>query len=329
MKRVLFFALLTGCPSERAALPDSTIVPADAAAGEVLPDRQVNNVIVGQTLTFWSHGQFICSLEFGCPTGPTITAFHSPLKAVSTWVDGGVGTWQIAGSEAELFYVNGTDNQAMYLQRIGGAGTAALSIPRPNLMGPAVDDASVYWAEGNESQVGYAIRRASRGGDGTDAATLAMSSWGTERLTYADGHLWWIELGTSWLTRVPVTGGTPQRVLDNVIAMTASDDVVYVGRSTYDGTGGYWLTEIGRLSADVPYSVVASHVPAGGAPRYLVADSDLVFWSTWDGNLYFAPQAGGGVGTIAADDKAGFAFAVLPDRFLVEFSRYGFRTITR
>ena len=145
MKRALLLALLAGCPAERPATPDGAVPTPDAEEEEPLPDRRVNNVIVGQTLTYWSHGEFICSLEFGCPSGPTITAFHAPLAKVSTWVDGGVGTWQITGSETELFYVNGDNSQEMYLKRLGGAGSAALSIPRPNLMGPTLDDTSVYW----------------------------------------------------------------------------------------------------------------------------------------------------------------------------------------
>jgi len=64
-------------------------------------------------------------------------------------------------------------------------------------------------------------------------------------------------------------------------------------------------------------------------PRCLVPDGDLIFWSTWDGNVYFASTSGGSVGTIAADDKAGYVFAVLPDKLLVEFNRYGFRAIPR
>jgi hypothetical protein len=60
-----------------------------------------------------------------------------------------------------------------------------------------------------------------------------------------------------------------------------------------------------------------------------VADGDLICWNLRDDNLYFAPITGGSTGSLAVDDKAGFAFAVLPDRFLVELTRNGFRTVPR
>ena len=331
MKRALLL-LLAACPGERSAQPDArggspdAVVDASQVGG--LPDRRVNNVIVGETLTLWSHGEFICSLEFGCPQGPTVTGFHAPLNSVSTWVDGGVGTWQIAGTETELFLVNGESDQEMYLRRIGGVGHAALSIPRPYLMGPAVDDSFVYWAEGTIGFAGHELRRAARDGDGSDATTIASLDHGTEHLTYAAGYLWWTEFPNPQLTRVPVTGGTPERVLGFVTFVTAASDGVYVGRSLFAG-GGVWDAEIGHVSTDGSYQPIARQPATDRAPRYIVADGEQIFWSLGDGSLYFAPIAGGSVGSIAVDDKAGFAFAVLPDRFLVELTRNGFRTVAR
>ena len=161
-----------------------------------------------------------------------------------------------------------------------------------------------------------------------DRALSQLSMLLTEHLTYAAGYLWWIELQNFWLTRVPVTGGTPERILASVSTLGISNDAVYVGRSISAG-GGQWTAEIGRVNADGSYRVIASHPSNDAAPRYIVPHASLVFWSLGDGSLYFAPETGGSVGTVAVADKAGYAFAVLPDRFLVEFNRYGFRTVPR
>jgi hypothetical protein len=321
--RAFVIVLLGGCAGERNSSPDALPQAPDADTDAALPDRAVNDVIVGATRVLWSHGQFSCSLEFGCGSGPTVTGFSQTHLTVFPWVDGGVGTWQIAGTPDELFYLYGETHEDMYVRRRSGDGDTALSIPRPWLMGPAVDDLYVYWAEGRRYGPGFTIRRSSRSGDGSDAALVAETELGTERLTLAGGYVWWIELNQYWLMRVPKTGGTPERVLSGVTALTGNRDSVYVGRI------GNGTAEVGRVDDDGSYNVIASRSSSNLRVSYIVADEDLIHWSEWDGDVYFAPIAGGSVGSVAAADKHGHVFAVMPDRYLVEFRRDGFRSVPR
>ena len=290
-----------------------------------LPERLVNNVIVGEQFIFWSHGDFSCPIELGCYPGPTISGFSEAQNRTFTVVDGGVGTRQIAGTEDELFYLYGQDTEHMYLMRLGGAASAALSIPRPRLRGPTVDDEYVYWAEGDLSGFELLIRRATRAGDGLDATTVATSPSELEHLTYSAGYLWWIGIPSS-LNRVPVTGGTPERVLEQVTALAATTDGVYVGR--WSGTGIDAVIEVGRVDTAGTYEVVASQPTPDTRVFYIVPEGDSLFWSATDGKLYVAPVTGGSVDSIATLSQ-GYVFAVLPDRYLVDFTRSGFRTIPR
>lgn len=324
--RLFVIVALVGCSLPDRELPDAA--PTDAVP-ERRPERQVNRVIAGENAIIWSHGQFVCSLEYGCPTeGPGLTYARPQVDQTWTWIDGGVGARTIVGTESELFLVTGPNYDQMYLRRLGGAGDLNMSIPRPLTVGPAIDATHVYWGDAVEPAGGYTIRRASRTGDGTDVVPVVTSepAMGMEHLTYAAGHLWWIDTSQS-VVRVPIAGGTIERLPVEAATITSIDDVIYVGtaRSNGDGT---WTEEVGRFASNADYETLAQRQTAGNVPRYIERAGTETFWSVGDGNIYRAPD-GEPVSTIDVGDQAGHVFAVLPDRYLVEFNSAGFRSVPR
>ncbi len=324
--RLFVILALVGCSVPARELPDAP--PTTDAVPELAPDRQVNRVIVGEQRVIWSHGEFLCSLEFGCPTvGPGLTYAQRELNKAWTWIDGGVGARTIVGTESELFLVTGADYGQMYLRRLGGSGDSNMSIPRPMTVGPAIDATHVYWGDAAEPFRGYTIRRASRTGDGTDAVPVVTSepALGMDQLTYAAGHLWWIDAQS--VVRVPIGGGTIERLPVYAGTITSIDDVIYVGTAHSNGDGT-WTEEVGRFALNASYEVLAQRQTTGSLPRYIVRANGETYWSVGDGSLYHAPD-GGPVSAVDVGDQAGYVFAVLPGEYLVGFNRTGFRSVPR
>lgn len=331
--RAAILLAVVGC-STHGATPDAAPpdAPADAAIADPY-DRTVNQVLVTEDFIFWSHGRFACSLEDPCVLeGPAVTSWWSGTGHASPRYTGGVGARSIVGTADERFFVTGLDFESMYLVRDRGV-PFAFSVPRALTIGPAIDATHVYWADTTVSFGGYTLRRATRDGDGTDATVLAtdVPMDGTPDLLHASGYIWW--LGSGGVQRVPVTGGAPTTVAPELqhypSRITAHGDDVYVVSSPSNSLPGT-ATEIGHIALDGTYTrIVEVQQPLNFWPRFLVATADAVYWSRRDGNVYRAPIAGGEVETIVANDQAGYAFAVLPDKILVEFTSEGFREIAR
>lgn len=331
MRTALVIAVV-GCSTPSAA-PDAA--PPDVAA-DAHPDpydRTVNQVLLADDFIFWSHGRFGCPLEDPCIfDGPAVTAWWRGSGNASPRYSGGVGARGLVGTSDERFFVTGLELETMYLVRDRGAPTA-LSVPRPYTIGPAIDATHVYWADATDPAAGYTIRRATRAGDGSDAIVLAtgVRPGGLDALVYAAGYVWWN--GGVGVYRVPVTGGVPESVApalatSHVHVLTARGDDVYVA-SSVNGPVVAEVTSLGRIDATGAYTLLAEHAPRTIWTRFLVAADDALYWSTRDGNIYRAPLAGGAVETIPVDDRVGYAFAVLPDQLLVEFTADGFRAIPR
>lgn len=328
MRTALLLAAATGCAGPSGAHPDAAPdAPLDAAIEPY--ERTVNAVLVAGEDVFWSHGRFACALEYPCPLeGASVTTWRRSSNRATVRYEGGIGARSIVGDATERFFVTGLDLESTYVVRDRGI-PIGLSIPRPKTIGPALDATHVYWADRAIDQADYTLRRATRDGDGSDASVVAADvpmDGDSSDFVVASGHVWWLALGK--LRRVPVTGGPVADVapaLAGPRVLAAAGDAVYVASRT-QATG----VEIGRVDADGAYTVLAQHVtPDAHVPRFLVATDDALYWSLRDGNIYRAPLAGGTVETIAAGDRLGHAFAVLPDQILVELTGDSFRAIPR
>lgn len=330
MRSMLLLALCA-CGQPASALPADALAPGDGPEDAALAEREVRKVLVGDHAIIWTHGTFpACPADFGCVvTGPAVTVWDRTHDRLAGNYEGGVGSLGLAGAETAYFVVAGPDFDHMYLSRMGGDPVVNLSLPRALTTGPAVDARYVYWADSVDYRVAaYTIRRALRDGDGTDATevvTLPVQPQ-PQQLTYAAGYLWWVS-SLDKLQRVPASGGAIEDLPTSVQTLAAFDDVVYAGRSISNGDGT-WTSEVGRFRTDGSFERLAVQSLAG-FPRYLVQADHSLYWSVEDGNVYRVDLTGGAIETIAAHDRMGYAFAVLPDRLLVEFTRSGFRSVPR
>jgi hypothetical protein len=330
--RSLAIVALVGCSApERDTAAVDAPPPVDAP-GEQLLERRVHQVLVGENTIIWTHGDFPpCSLEFGCSTrGPSLTYWNRNSGMIANRAENGTGSIAIAGSEQAFFIVTGLDYDQMYLRRVEGIDGVAMSVPRALTIGPALDSTYVYWGESRgTTEGGYTLYRATRTGDGGDRSVVATTeSYGPPaQLTYAAGFLWWLEPGTSRVTRVPVAGGAIEQP-GYAHTIAAFDDVVYAGRARSNGDGTY-TSEVGRLDAAGAFEVIAQQTTNGASPRFIVKANEELYWSNNDGNVYRTDVAGGPIETIDARDDAGYVFAVFPNEILVRFTRSGFNSIPR
>jgi len=333
MRAVLAAVALVGCSGS--AHP----VAPDASAPDAAPPYEfrhtTTDVLVTAMDVHWSAGDFVCGLE-ACPAetpAPVLSfADRQPPTAFVAYEQeiAAVGPRQLAGDNGQLFYIEGTDLGSTFVKRYSGpTGNVALSIPRRLDIGPAVDASNVYWAETLDG-TSYAIRRASRNGDGTDATvvvpTIAVNDATRARLLQAGQQLWWIGTDGS-LMRVPVTGGTPMPAIDHADTIAAAGDVVLVSRLVGLGTSQPHR-EIGTITSGTYQPLLT--LDANNPPRFLTAAENAVWWSNGDGNIYSVPLAGGAVTTAAAQMADGpQVFAVLPDRFLVDLTADSLRSVMR
>jgi hypothetical protein len=311
---------------------------ANQAAADAPPyefEHRTTDVLVTPLSVHWSQGDFVCGLE-SCPaeTSGGVLSFtqRTDVTAYTPYeLDvAEVGSRQLAGDDQQLFYTVGTALDSMFIKRCDSGDCTALSIPRRLDIGPAVDAINVYWADTLDG-TSYTIRRASRGGDGTDATvvvpTIGVNDATRDRLLQASQQLWWI--GTSGsLMHVSVTGGTPASAVDHVDTIAAAGDLVLVSRLTGFGTAQPYA-EIGTVDVSGTYQALVTLDP-NNAPRFLSSAENTVWWSTGDGNIYSAPLAGGVVTPHAVQMADGpQVFAVLPDRFLVDLTAHGLRSVMR
>ena len=300
--------------------------PSDAQPEYVPP---ITDVLVTASAIWWTYGTEACSLEFGCIYGVS-TLSYQEVPEGGIWVTdrSPAGAMAIAGDEDGVFIVTGTSHEERYLKRVD---SAALSIPRPWTQGPAIDETHVYWAEQPTLYGAFALRKASRTGNGTDAVTIAsgFETFIVRLVTFGD-HVWGFDrLGR--LFRVPKTGGAVEDVSTDVISINVGLSGLYVGRlnSSFNAPS----SEIGRLDTNAAYTKVLD-VDVDKAPQFLVADDRDIFWSGAGANalesiIYRAPVAGGPAETVATQHHRGYAFGLTPDRVLFDFTPEGYQVRPR
>ena len=328
---VIAMMLVAGCGDDmhRGAAVDAAADAVDAApapdVGPLPQTRQATAVILGATRVMWSMGPQACPIfhEGGpCPVpGPTVLTGDLASGATTTHLETLNGT-AIAGDETEVFYLDHDGSTGTFLARLrlddSQAVPAALSIPRADVTGPAVDATDVYWAEGDGT--GFEIRRASREGDGSDAQTIATTSLRPNGMIVLGGYVIWGSL------RVPVTGGTPETftTATDLSAIAVGPDAMYVEQYL----AGNAQVRIASLSVDGVLTPLTPDLPQYRGPLAAALDGDTLFWRANDNNLYELPTTGG----MPAVAVAGFpdgTFAVTAGAYLYDFTTLGFQTMPR
>jgi hypothetical protein len=334
---VVAMMLVAACGDDmhRGAAADAAADAVDAVDAAPAPDvgplpqtRQASAVIVGATQVVWSMGQEDCPIFHeggGCPVpGPSVLTGDLATGATTAHLETVNGT-QMAGDATEVFYLDSDGPAGTFLARLRldepYRMPTALSIPRLDVAGPAVDATDVYWAEGNGPGAGFSIRRASREGDGSDAQTIATTPLRPVGMFVLGGYVIWGSL------RVPVTGGTPATFTTetNLTLLAVGPDAMYVEQYLPDTM----MVQIGSLSVDGVLTPLTPEFSQYSAVRGAVLDGDTLFWRVFnDNNLYELPLTGG----MPAVAVAGFPdgpFAVSSNAYLYNFTTLGFQTMPR
>jgi hypothetical protein len=312
----------------RADLPDSAMMDmaewdADYTVDDY-PPRSPTAVIVGDTRVLWSLGPASCALESGpeCPpSSSTVLASAAPSDSPSSVASTKQGAF-IVGDENELFFMNVDDFNASYLVRVLPTSTntfaEAISFPRSDVSGPAIDTTHVYWADGDGGP--FTIKRTSRGGDGTDVETVATSPLRPSGMFVFAGYVF---VGSS---RVPITGGTlePFTQETNWRPFAFGPDLLYI--VNYLPPNGHRV-RISSMTVDGDMQVLVDDLPQWEAPTGGLYDLGDLFWTTSQRKLYKMPATGGPRTEVANNVTS--PIGLTEDAILYDFTRSGYETISR
>ncbi len=308
--------------------------------GEPVPigeNRLTTAVIVGNNRVVWSRGSANCP-DLGCPEnllGSTVLSSELSSPGVTVWLKSEEGV-QFAGDENEVFYVSSAGQTGSVLTRLRlapGEYPQAMSVPRLDMTAVTVDPTYVYWFERPANGVS-AIRRTSRDGDGSDAVTIATNVLRPPSLVVFGGYVFFSQDEVisqqlhSVVFRVPVTGGTPERVTTDmdwsIIAL--GETVMYVDYPLSPTEPPYphrivTMTVDGTMQtlADIPSQAYSPH-------SYAVLDRGELFWIA-TGGIFRMPAAGGTpllIGSIPFGP-----FGVTADSIVYNFTTNGYETIPR
>lgn len=314
--RWLLPVLLAACggtsPHGPTPTPDAAANDAVLASGSGWWGTQV---VVGNGSVAWS------SEPPGCPigpddcqitTGPLVTLADSS-GAITPLVTGTQGSRFIAGDDSGWFY---TDEQVGSLNRIV-AGGAPQQIASPGgITGVAVDDTYVYWAAYRTATSDFAIDRALRTGDGTDATTIRDAPSVVFIYAFA-GDVWWSDCAQT-------SGCDTYRASSNAIALPGVDIVGADASALYVRE---WSTSwtLRAVASDGTQTTLFTNQPLDTAPNHVIVADGEVFWASDNGPLYRGHPAG----AITAIGVASTLFAVTPRQILYNFTPAGYQAVAR
>jgi hypothetical protein len=342
MRRICCIAALAACtPADRA-------YPGDADAGATSTDalpfaeyRPTTAVIVGSNRIVWSRGGVNCP-DLGCPedlVGSTVLTSEFSSSAIKIWVKSEEGL-QIVGDENEVFWVAAAGESGWVLTRLRlseGAYPEAISIPRWDLTALAADATHVYWFE-RPNNGSSAIRRASRAGDGSDAETIATDMLRPYRLVVFGGYVFFSQETVvsqqlhSVMFRVPVTGGTPERVTNEMdwSILAAGENVMYVSYPLSPMQPPYPVRIVTMTADGAILQTLVDNLPQYDSPAvHTVLDRGELFWTgTYQNGILFRMPVTGGTPT-AIGSVGYMPFGVTADSIVYGFTTTGYETLPR
>ena len=253
-----------------------------------------------------------------CPSSGLITESAGPLPN---------GVHVVSGATNELAYYAFAGDTAMYWATQDGAihrvslsdGSDKLLLDRTslrnNMQGLAVDDEGLYFLEsGSNNPLGVAKMALDGSGSPTSLAT-ARSLWD---IGVGGGYVYYFDYNQQAIMRVPTKGGAATPLLRNVdpLGMWIAKGYVYF-MHPHANVSTYHILRVSvdnvapdNPAADGGVAVATPGVPVGAeelattqwstiAP---VTDDTNVYWAD-DGNLMYAPLAGGAAQVLATADS--------------------------
>ncbi len=323
MRKLAWSILLAACSPTVTAIPWDGGPDVDGATGDapVAPDdRLATAVVVGAHDVSWSRGDQACGIARGVAEGPCPGSAPGVVTApIATGVGipriiNTAGVPSLVGDDSALFFFDGDITAPKrYLARLEpGAPEMILATFQTTLVyGPIIDATNVYWfADTN-------LYRASRTGDGSDAAIIASTPNPSLQMATSGGYVWWSFCADDCvLRRVPAAGGAVEDVELGYYLLGASSTTVYL--APQDGS-----QIVARTAAGVQTVAVAQTT----APIAFVVDGGELFWSTVTALMRAVP--GGTPQTVVDVTGESAMFGVTSDSILYGFTATGYQSTPR
>jgi hypothetical protein len=234
------------------------------------------------------------------------------------------GIAQLAGDDDALFFITAEGADALDRVRTVGPVAVLASGANGELRGPVIDAGYVYWFD---TAAPVSLWRASRTGDGSDAARIATDvAYPTSAATFA-GYVWWASCGADCTLYRVQSGSAVEAVTTGYQLLGASADALYLYPFAAYNAGD---AIVARAADGTMTEIVTGLDPRSQYPSYFVADRGELFWRAVD-LMYRAPATGGPAAPITglAPLDEGDAFGVTTDHILYDFTPDGYQTAPR
>ena len=281
--------------------------------------RMPNAVVVGATTIAWSEQEALCGLETGpgCHgPGPMITVADAQGQ-VTQLVTGMYGATSLVGDDTGWFY---TDLQTGAVTRVVEGGSpmmltgAQINYP----VGPVLDPSYVYWFQPGANGVGRGLMRASRTGDGSDAALVAQPNSFQDSLYAFAGDLWWYVCSTSCNV---YRASSPNPVRSGAMIVGADATALYLVEP-----GATW--NLLSMTSNGTTTTLLANQPQSTIPRHVIADGGELFWAS-GGRVYRAVANGTPTHVVDTDAVSDNLIAVTPTQILYDFAPRGYAAVAR
>jgi len=280
------------------------------------PDAKVSDTVQNDVAPKATDGP-ASTLFSLCPSSGLISESTGPLPN---------GVHVVSGATKGLVYSAFAGDTAMYWATQNGAvhrtslsdGSDKLLLDRTslqnNMQGLAVDDNGLYFLEGGINNP-LGVAKMALDGSGTPTSLVAIRSlW---NIGVSGGYVFYFDYNQQAIMRVPTQGGTATAVLRNVdpVGMWIAKGYIYF-MHPHANVDTYHILRVSVTNVapdaalDGGTAVATTGVPVGAeelattqwstiAP---VTDDTNVYWAD-DGNLMFAPLAGGAAKVLATADS--------------------------
>ncbi len=302
--------LLAACSSPHHAQPPDAAPPPDSTADYFA--REATGVALGTSAIAWSEQPAGCGLEQGLDChgpGPMVTV--SDAGQLTQLAIGAYGAAAIAGDETGWFYSDDFTGALMRVTQPSAPTTFANGMTRV----PAVDATHVYWLDAGGEGSPFAILRASRTGDGTDATAIAHPTAFQDTLYPFAGDIWWWACTTSCEVH-RATSASPVRTGMTIVGADANALYLLQYGTTWN---------LLAMAPDGTTTTLLTNQPQQSAPQHLIADGGELFWTAGTGIYRALPN---GTPSLAVA-TATTVFTVTPTQILYDFTPRGYQTFAR